>query len=100
MKFPTGLLSIPNLLCYFRVVYIPVMVYLFYLDHKWLPEGIAWPAWTNVILYTLAGLSDYLDGKIARALKQETLLGKFLDSSTDKMVVGVSLMCLLAYQRL
>lgn len=100
MKVPRGVFSIPNLLCMFRVVYLPVMVLLFYLDHIWRDEHVSWPAWTNVILYTLAGLSDFLDGKIARWLKQETMLGKFLDSSTDKMVVGVSLMCLVAYQTL
>lgn len=98
MKLPRGLYSIPNLLCMFRVVYLPVMILLFYLDYIWRDQQVSWPAWTNVFLFALAGLSDFLDGKIARYLKQETLLGKFLDSSTDKMVVGVALMCLVAYQ--
>lgn len=97
MKFK-GFFNIPNMLCMYRVVYLPVMVLLFYLDYIWRAEGVSWPAWLNVALYTLAGLTDFLDGKIARWLKQETLLGKFLDSSTDKMVVGTSLMCLVAYQ--
>lgn len=100
MRFPKGVFSIPNMLCYFRVAYLPVMVLLFYLDDFWQAENISWPAWTNVILFTLAGLSDFLDGKVARLLKQETLLGKFLDSSTDKMVVGVALLCLVAFDRL
>ena len=100
MQIPKGTFSIPNLLCLFRVAYLPIMVLLFYLDYIWQEQGVSWPAWTNVVLYTLAGLSDFLDGKIARYLKQETLLGKFLDSSSDKMVVGVSLICLVAYQRL
>ena len=100
MQFPKGVFSIPNLLCYYRVAYLPVMVLLFSLDHRWQDQGISWPAWTNLFLYMLAGLSDFLDGKIARWLKQETLLGKFLDSSTDKMLVGVALMCLVAYQQL
>jgi cardiolipin synthase len=100
MQIPKGIYSIPNMLCYFRVAYLPVMVLLFYLDYIWQAQGVAWPAWTNVVLFALAGLSDFLDGKIARYLKQETLLGKFLDSSTDKMVIGVALFCLVAYQRL
>lgn len=100
MAIPKGAFNIPNMLCLFRVAYLPVMVLLFYLDYEWREEQVSWPAWTNVILYTLAGLSDFLDGKIARALKQETLLGKFLDSSSDKMVVGVSLICLVAFQKL
>lgn len=93
MAIPKHVYTIPNLLCFFRLGVIPVMVALFYID-------TAWAAWTNVLLYTLAGLSDFLDGRIARATNTETLLGKFLDSSTDKMVVGVSLMLLLAFDRL
>lgn len=100
MQFPKGIFSVPNLLCYFRVAYLPVMILLFHLDYIWKTDQVAWPAWVNVVLFTLAGLSDFLDGKIARWLKQETLLGKFLDSSTDKMLVGTALMCLVAYQHM
>lgn len=90
--------SIPNLLCYFRVACIPVLIALFYLDSALQTES--WPAWTAVFLFLLAGLSDFLDGKIARALGQTTILGKFLDASTDKMLVGVTLMLLVAFGRL
>lgn len=100
MKLPTGIFSIPNMLCYFRIVYIPVMVVLFYLDYIWQAKGISWPAWTNVVLYTLAGLSDFLDGRIARATNQSSIFGKFLDASTDKLLVGVSLLCLVAFHKL
>ncbi len=93
MAMPKQLYTIPNLLCFFRIAVIPFMVMLFYID-------TAWAAWTNVVLYALAGASDFFDGRIARATKTETLLGKFLDSSTDKMVVGVALMLLLAFDRL
>lgn len=100
MKLPKGIFSIPNMLCYFRIVYIPVMVVLFYLDYIWQAKGISWPAWTNVVLYTLAGLSDFLDGRIARATNQSSIFGKFLDASTDKLLVGVSLLCLVAFHKL
>lgn len=100
MQFPKGVFSIPNLLCYFRVVYMPLMIVLFYLDRHWQADHVSWPAWTNLAFFALAGLSDFLDGKIARALGQTTLLGKFLDSSTDKMLVGVAILCLVAFQRL
>jgi cardiolipin synthase len=93
MSVNKQLYTIPNLLCFFRLGVIPVMVALFYID-------TAVAAWTNVVLYALAGASDFFDGRIARATNTETLLGKFLDSSTDKMVVGVSLMLLLAFDRL
>ncbi len=92
-KSGSGVFNIPNMLCYFRIVAIPVMMALFYYDGPV-------TAWFNVFLYCLIGLSDFLDGIIARATKQTTLLGKFLDSSTDKMIVGVSLMLLVAFDRL
>ncbi len=100
MALPKGIFSIPNMLCYYRLAYIPVMVLLFWLDYIWRGEHVSGPAWLIVVLFTLAGLSDFLDGRIARWLKQETLLGKFLDSSSDKMLVGVALMCLLSFQQL
>ncbi|MDE1153555.1 MAG: CDP-diacylglycerol--glycerol-3-phosphate 3-phosphatidyltransferase [Micavibrio sp.] len=100
LNYPKGLFSIPNLLCFYRAAYLPVMIALSYADSAWRTDGISWPAWTNLFLFALAGLSDFLDGIIARALGQTTLLGKFLDSSTDKLVVGVALMCLVAFHQL
>lgn len=93
MSKPSIAYNIPNLLCYYRIAVIPVMLGLFYFDN-------AVTAWINVALFTLAGLSDFLDGKIARATGQTTLLGKFLDSSTDKMLIGALLMMLVAFDRL
>jgi len=53
--------NLPNILTWLRVVAIPVIVMLFYSDlqHKYL-----WSA----VLFALAGITDFLDGKIARAL--------------------------------
>lgn len=85
--------NIPNMLCYFRILCIPVMTALFFYDN-------AVTAWLNVALFTLAGLSDWLDGRIARATGQISLLGKFLDSSTDKMLVGAGLILLVGFDRI
>lgn len=93
MSKTSMLFNIPNLLCFYRIALIPVMTALFFFD-----SAVA--AWTNVILFTLAGLSDFLDGRIARATGQTSLLGKFLDSSTDKMLIGAALMLLVAFDRL
>ncbi|HEX2752246.1 MAG TPA: CDP-alcohol phosphatidyltransferase family protein [Alphaproteobacteria bacterium] len=87
------LLSIPNLLCYYRLALIPVMGYLFYVD-------TVWATWLNIFLWSLAGLSDFLDGRIARATGQTSIFGKFLDASTDKLLVGTALMLLIAFDRL
>lgn len=98
MKSFKGVYSIPNMLCYFRILCIPVIIALFFLDRA-LP-GQSWPAWTAVFLFVLAGISDFLDGKIARMLGQTTVLGKFLDASTDKLLVGATLILLVAFGRL
>lgn len=85
--------NIPNLLCMFRIAIIPVMIWLFYVD-----SAVA--AWVNVALFVIAGITDFLDGYLARMWNQTTILGKFLDSSTDKMLVGVALFLLVAFGRL
>lgn len=86
------------MLSLFRIAIIPVMLFLFYLDQEM--PGVAWPALLNVFIFAIAGASDYFDGVIARATGQTTLLGKFLDASTDKMLVGVALLLLIAFDRL
>ena len=93
MARPNLLYSIPNMLCYYRLVIIPVMIALFFYDS-------AMTAWINVALFTIAGLTDFLDGRIARAMGQTSTFGKFLDASTDKILVGVVLMLLIAFERL
>ena len=85
--------NIPNLLCMFRIAVIPFMMVLFYFDNNV-------TVWFNIVLFALAGISDFLDGYIARATGQTTLLGKFLDSSTDKMLVGATILLLAAFGRL
>jgi len=99
MSKPSIAFNIPNMLAYYRILVIPAMFALFYLE-KGAPDWAAFAAWSNVFLFMLAGLSDFLDGKIARATGQTTLLGKFLDSSTDKMLIGATLMALVAFDRL
>lgn len=88
-----SIFNIPNMLCYFRVAVIPVMAVLFYFDSMTM-------AWLNLFVFALAGISDFLDGMIARATGQTSLYGKFLDSSTDKMLVGATLVLLIAFDRI
>jgi len=88
-----NLYSIPNMLSYFRGAVIPVIMLLFFFDN-------AFAVWLNVVLFALAGISDYLDGYIARRTGQTTLYGKLLDYSTDKMVVCAALILLVGFDRL
>ena len=71
-----GCWTIPNLLSVIRILLIPVFAYLFYNDQK-----IA-----AVAILAFSGLTDMLDGKIARSRGLVTDFGKFLDPLADKML--------------
>lgn len=79
--------TIPNLLGYFRLIMIPVFVYL-YLHAETLMEYYYAAAAIGI-----SGLTDLFDGKIARKLNQVTELGKFLDPLADKLTQGAVFVC-------
>ena len=70
-----GCLTIPNLLSVLRILVIPVFAYFFMAGE---------PLWAIVML-ALSGISDFLDGKIARKFNQVSALGKVLDPVADKL---------------
>ena len=72
------ILSAPNQLTLARMVFLPFIV-IKLLDHHY--KGA-------LILTLLAGLSDGLDGLLARRLHQQTLLGQYLDPIADKMLLS------------
>jgi cardiolipin synthase (CMP-forming) len=79
--------DLPNLLTLSRIAAIPVLVAL-----------IAWhaPA-TNLaacVLFSVAAITDWLDGRIARARLQQSSFGRMLDPIADKLLVGAALMML------
>lgn len=79
--------NVPNLLTAFRVVLIPVFVLLFYLPFDW--RFMAAGA-----IFTVASITDWLDGHLARRLDQATLFGAFLDPVADKLMVGIAMVLL------
>lgn len=85
MKFP---LSLPNLLTSLRILLIPVLVIVFYL----LP--LEWRYFASAAVFTIAAITDWLDGYLARRLKQTTTFGAFLDPVADKLLVAVALVLL------
>lgn len=80
-------MNIPNILTVLRVLLIPIIVALFYLPFKW--SYLAASA-----VFTLAAVTDWLDGYLARRLKQSTPFGAFLDPVADKLMVAVALVLL------
>jgi CDP-diacylglycerol--glycerol-3-phosphate 3-phosphatidyltransferase len=85
--------NIPNLLTMGRVVMIPVC--LWFLDRD-TPKDCFWAA----IVFTLAALTDLLDGYLARKLDIVSVLGKFLDPLADKLIVMASLIWMVPMQRI
>ena len=85
--------NLPNILTAFRILILPLIVVLFFI-----PE--AWAAWTALGLYTLACITDFLDGYIARKMQVVSPLGTFLDPISDKIFIAVLLMALVDFDRL
>jgi cardiolipin synthase (CMP-forming) len=85
-------LSLPNLLTYARLLAVPLLAMaMFFLDG-------AVKDWLALAIFVLASITDFLDGYVARAWGQQSLLGRMLDPIADKLLVGVTLMMLVADQ--
>lgn len=80
--------TLPNLLTLIRIALIPVLILAFY----WLPEPWAGPACS--LIFALAGVTDALDGYLARRMGQSSPFGAFLDPVADKLMVAVALILL------
>lgn len=80
-------MSIPNILTLLRISLIPIFVLVFYL-----PFDFRYMA--TAIIFTIAAITDWLDGYLARKLKQVSPLGEFLDPVADKLIVVVALVLL------
>lgn len=81
------LTSLPNLLTLLRIILIPIFVGVFYLPFDW-------AHWVAAIIFAAAGFTDWLDGYLARRLKQMSPFGAFLDPVADKLLVATSLLLL------
>ncbi|GGB45953.1 CDP-diacylglycerol--glycerol-3-phosphate 3-phosphatidyltransferase [Oceanisphaera marina] len=78
------MINIPNSLTFFRLLLIPVFIVLFYVP---IEGAYMWAA----AVFTLAAVTDWLDGFLARKLKQNTPFGAFLDPVADKVMVAAAL---------
>ena len=76
--------NLPTWLTLLRIILIPVMVAVFYLP--WHLAHVACGA-----IFAVAGLTDWLDGYLARKMSQTTLFGAFLDPVADKLMVSIAL---------
>lgn len=76
--------TIPNIISFLRITLIPLFMYFFFADQTW------WAVGTLL----LSGISDILDGWIARTFNQVSDLGKALDPISDKLTQIAVLFCL------
>jgi len=81
-------LTLPLMLTVARVAAIPVVLSLFFLDWQY-------SRYAATVLYAAAGITDWLDGWLARRWNQTSKFGAFLDPVADKLLVAVCLVMLL-----
>ncbi|MGA3104361.1 MAG: CDP-alcohol phosphatidyltransferase family protein [Terriglobales bacterium] len=83
------ILTAPNQLTLLRMIFLPfIVINLVKHDFKW-----------ALALFVLAGISDGLDGLLARTLHQQTLLGQYLDPIADKLLMSTMFLVLSIEQR-
>jgi CDP-diacylglycerol--glycerol-3-phosphate 3-phosphatidyltransferase len=81
--------TVPNILTWIRIAAIPLIVMLFYAPYHWADPAAG-------LLFAAAGITDSLDGYLARRLNQTSRLGAFLDPVADKLIVAVALVLLIS----
>ena len=82
-------MNLPNKISLARICLIPVFVVIFFLEMIPFRFGIA------AIVFGIAALTDFVDGKIARSRGLVTNLGKFLDPIADKVLVSTAMILIL-----
>lgn len=85
-RYQKKILTIPNLLSLLRLAMIPLLVWLYVSQQKY--------GWTAFVLL-LSGLTDIVDGQIARRCNMVSDFGKFLDPIADKLTQLAMLACLM-----
>ncbi len=87
-------LTLPTLFTWARIVAIPLIVGVFYLDLEKPSQNLF-----ATVLFVLMALTDWLDGYLARKLNQTSAFGAFLDPVADKILVCAALLVLLELGR-
>ena len=77
----SGIWTIPNGLTLLRALGVPLFLWLFLNQHS--------TSWSFVVL-AIGALTDYLDGKVARALHQESALGAAMDPTIDRLYIAAT----------
>jgi cardiolipin synthase len=85
--------NLPNLLTLSRIASIPILVALLYFHDPIM-------RWAALALFALAGITDYLDGYLARTRGQTTAMGRIFDPIADKLLVSSVIVILVAIDQI
>ena len=92
-NFKKDILTIPNLLTSIRIILVPVVLLFIWLNT---PVMRLW-SW---IFYTIATVTDFFDGYLARKSGTVSVSGKLLDPLADKFIVNLTLVLLVSMQEI
>jgi len=85
--------NLANILTFSRILMIPLIVASFYLEgHK--------ANWIGFAIFSIAGITDFFDGYLARKYNMSSALGKFMDPIADKLLIAAALMMMVAFHRI
>jgi CDP-diacylglycerol--glycerol-3-phosphate 3-phosphatidyltransferase len=90
---PAPLAQLPNALTLARIVLIPVFVVL-------MVQAKGGPSWPAGIVFGVAGITDQIDGFLARAWHVESRFGKIADPLADRLMIDAAVILLVVYGRL
>jgi cardiolipin synthase len=93
-KAPNHTFALPNVLTYSRIGAVPLLVACLYWQD--ILQGGLWLRWVALTIFIAAGITDILDGYLARAWGQQSSFGRMLDPIADKLLVSASLLMLAA----
>lgn len=94
--------NVPTMLTWLRILLIPVFVGAFYWPENLRTLGEMPSHQVNLFasaIFIIAALTDWLDGYLARYLKQTSSFGAFLDPVADKLMVAAALIVLVEFDR-
>jgi len=85
--------NLANILTFSRILMIPLIVGSFYLsgDKAY---------WIGFAIFSLAGITDFFDGYVARKYDLTSALGKFMDPIADKLLIASALLMMVAFNRI
>lgn len=82
---PNKILTIPNIISFFRLVLIPVIIWAYVFKQNYT---------LSIILFAVSVVSDIVDGIIARKFNMTSEFGKLIDPVADKFTQGSLMICL------